>query len=142
MSNRLTLFQRPIVDRSGSPTSWFAQRLEQITATVDGIIAFVGFETGQKITADDIEQGVENRVRQIVREEISYNSDGTVAQIMKKDATGAEVESATFSYNADSTVSQVVEVTPEAQVTRSFTYQAGRVAVVDPTIVATEIGSA
>lgn len=124
MGNQIDLpANTPIVHKDGSPTPWFAILLKKVSTTVDGVLAFTGYVEGGALSVDGLEQGITQRVREIARQEIAYNANGTVASVMHKDTTtGAILAEETFSYNANATVDQVIETTPQAVVTQNYVY--------------------
>lgn len=84
MPTSLELPRLPIVNTDGTPALWFAQLLRDTIATNTAISNLSG-------DADDIADGITRRIREIAREEIDYNADGTINQIVYKDPNTSDV---------------------------------------------------
>ena len=123
MGEQIELPDRAIVHADGRPQAWFSILLRKLSSTVDGVIQFVDPVNGLALNADDIEQGINQRVRDIVNEQIQYNADGIVSSITRRDIETDEILAVEeFNYRADGTVETIVEKTPQATVTESVEY--------------------
>ena len=112
MPAELELPARPIVDSKGAPVPWFAQMLKDTIATNSAISNLAG-------NADDLADGITRRIREIAREEIAYNGDGTISTITYKDPdTDATLLTESVSY----TSGQVTQIQQVDSQTRTTTY--------------------
>lgn len=99
----------------------FSDWIENISRIAQGIFQFIGDEG--VLTADDISQGITQRVRELADRDITRNPDGTIDEITYRDPdTGVTVATESFDYNLDGTLDMVTESTAEATVQETFTY--------------------
>lgn len=122
-----------IVDREGRPSSPMAMWMDRISVISDGIARFIGTDGSGSITADEVNQGITRRVREIAAKEYSYNGDGTVSQVVYKDPdTAATIATEAFTYNGDGTVATATETTDVATIIEAYNY--------DPSQLISDIG--
>lgn len=111
MSNRSRFFVskgKGLVGPDGRPSGHFAVWLDRISVISEGIANFIGEDGSGTITADEVAQGVTNRVIELANQEIARNTDGTISQIVYKDPdTAAVVLTEDFTYSPTGQVEEI-----------------------------------
>lgn len=124
MANQIDLPDTPITFTDGRAQPWFAVLLRKVSATVDGILQFIDLDTGVIVSADQIEQGLEAKIEQIVKKQVTErNAAGQPTMIEHRDITTNElVKTREIAYNAQGAVSERVEKDSKTTITSDFTY--------------------
>ena len=106
------------------PTKAMAQWMDRISAIAEGISAFIGENGDGELTADDVSQGVTNRVIELANQAVARNANGTIASITYTDIDTAEVLlTEQFTYASNGTVASIVGTEASGQVTtEQFTF--------------------
>lgn len=106
------------------PTKAMAQWMDRISAIAEGVSSFIGENGDGELTADDVAQGVTNRVIELANQAIARNANGTIASITYRDITTAAVLlTENFTYASNGTVASIVGTDADGQVTtEQFTY--------------------
>ena len=120
---------------NGVPVQHFARWLELVSNNVQALDAFIGNNGEALLTADQIVEGLEDKVREIVRD-----TNGDITMVKRKDPVTDEVVSTREITRTSGVISEVKTTTP----TRVATYQVDRaggfISVITPTI--EDIGTA
>lgn len=117
----------PLTKDNGMPSGVMSAWMRKVSTILEGLAGFIGEEGNQPITADEIAQGITQRVREIAAKEYTYNGDGTVNTVTYKDPdTAATVATEAFTYNGDGTVATATETTTSAVVVESYIYDASQ----------------
>lgn len=138
MANRIDLPDTPITFTDGRPQPWFAVLLRKVSATVDGILKFIDLDTGVIVSADQVQQGLEAKIEQIVKKQVTErNAAGQPTMIEHRDVnTDALVKTREIAYNARGAVTQKVEKDSVTTITSGFTYDVnGNLDIVIPDVV-------
>lgn len=113
----------PLTNDRGLPSGVMAAWMRKISTIAEGIAVFIGENGDGQITADEVAQGVEQRIEIIANRVYTYNANGTVSKVEKKDKdTGAVISTKEFTYDADAKVDTKTETTNNAVATESFSY--------------------
>jgi len=100
------------------PTKAMAQWMDRISAIAEGISTFIGENGDGDLTADDVTQGVNQRVIELANQAIARNTDGSIASIVYTHPdTAAVLLTEQFTYNTSGNVSQIVGTDGGGQVT-------------------------
>jgi hypothetical protein len=112
--------------RDGKPTRAMAQWMDRMSAIAEGISSFIGENGDGELTADDVAQGVTNRVIELANQAIARNTDGTIASITYTDPDTSEtILTELFTYNSVGQIEQVEGTDANGQVTtENFTFNA------------------
>ena len=108
----------------GRPTKAFAQWLSRVSAIVEGVSNFLGENGDGELTADDVSQGITNRIIELANQAVARNADGTIAIITYTDINTADVIlTEQFSYTATGLIDEIVGTDADGQVTaEQFTF--------------------
>lgn len=106
------------------PTKAFAQWLSRVSAIVEGVSNFLGENGDGELTADDVSQGITNRIIELANQAVARNADGTIASITYTDINTADVIlTEQFSYTATGLIDEIVGTDADGQVTaEQFTF--------------------
>lgn len=105
------LAARQIVDGNGMPTPYMWDFMRRLL-TVDTELSQLSGD------ADNLADGITRRIRDIAKEEITYNSDGTIDTVTYKDhATDDVLLTESVGYNPNQTIDTVVAVDSQARTT-------------------------
>jgi hypothetical protein len=125
LANQIDLPDTPITFQDGRPQPWFTILLRRLSTTVDGILQFIENDDGTfSLNADDIEQGLTQRVEQIANKVFTYNGDDTVARVVELDPAdnATVIGQKDFTYNAQQQVTVVDEVNTAGTIQKTYSY--------------------
>ena len=130
---------QPITYQDGRPVPWFSQIIRQIKTVIGGVESFIGYEEGGTltITADQVQQGITNKVTEILKKEVTEVSpDGQIQKIEYRNAeTDALVREREIAYAPDGTVQTRTDMDSETTVVQTYEYDgSGRLERIIPQI--------
>lgn len=110
--------------RDNKPTRAMAQWMDRLSTIAEGISQFIGEDGTGEITADEIEQGITNRIIELANQVITRNADGTIDTITYTHPTTAEtLLTEQFAWAATGVIEEIVGTDGNGQVTtETFTF--------------------
>lgn len=124
-----------LVRQDGSPNTQFARWLELVSNAVQALNVFIGNDGNANLTADQIVEGLEDKVREITRNEF-----GDIVKVERKDPVTNEVVSTREITRTGGEISEVRTTTQTRVATYQIERTGGFISVITPEI--TDIGSA
>jgi len=123
--------------RDNKPTKAMAQWMDRISTIAEGISQFIGENGDAEITADEVEQGVTNRIIELANQVISRNADGTIDSITyTHPTTAATLLTEQFTWTATGVIEEIVGTDGNGQVTtETFTFDDDLLSQVTVTVV-------